>query len=55
VQYGYEQVVKRIGWEVLDWNEAAIAFYKSKGARVMREWDVVQLDEEGIRTFLNEK
>ena len=55
VQYGYEQGVKRIGWEVLDWNEAAIAFYKSKGARVMREWDVVQLDEEGIRTFLKEK
>ena len=55
VRYGYEQGVKRIGWEVLDWNEPAIAFYKSKGAKIMREWDVVQLDEKGIRTFLNEK
>jgi GNAT superfamily N-acetyltransferase len=53
VRYGYEQGVKRINWEVLDWNEPAISFYESKGARVMRDWDVVQLDEEGIKQFVN--
>ncbi|MDT0605875.1 GNAT family N-acetyltransferase [Croceitalea rosinachiae] len=52
VQYGKEQGVKRIGWEVLDWNEPAIKFYESKGANVMRDWDVVQLDEEGMNRFL---
>ena len=52
VRYGHEQGVKRISWEVLDWNETAISFYESKGARVMRDWDVVHLDEEGIQKYL---
>ena len=54
VKYGKEKGVRRIGWEVLDWNEPAIKFYESKGARVMRDWDVVQLNEEGIRRFIKE-
>jgi GNAT superfamily N-acetyltransferase len=53
VKYGKEIGVKRISWEVLDWNEPAINFYKSKGAHVMRDWDVVQLDENGIENYLN--
>lgn len=52
VQYGYDLGVKRISWEVLDWNEPAINFYESKGAKVMRDWDVVQLNEQGIEKFL---
>jgi GNAT superfamily N-acetyltransferase len=52
VKYGHRQGVKRISWEVLDWNEPAIAFYEKKGARVMRDWDVVQLDAKGIETYL---
>lgn len=54
VQYGAEKKVRRIGWEVLDWNEPAINFYESKGAKVLRDWHVVQLDEEGIKKFLSE-
>ncbi len=53
VQYGSDLGVKRISWEVLDWNEPAITFYERKGAKVMRDWDVVQLDENGIKQFLN--
>lgn len=53
VKYGNDLGVKRISWEVLDWNEPAIGFYESKGANVMRDWDVVQLDEQGIRKYLN--
>ena len=52
VKYGKKMGVKRICWEVLDWNEPAIKFYESKGAKVMRDWDVVQLDENGIQVFL---
>ena len=52
VKYGSQLGVKRISWEVIDWNEPAIAFYEKKGARVMRDWDVVQLDEKGMTTFL---
>ncbi len=52
VKYGHQMGAKRISWEVLDWNENAISFYESKGAKVMRDWDVVQLDENGIRNYL---
>lgn len=53
IKYGYDLGVKRICWEVLDWNEPAIEFYEKKGARVMRDWDVVQLDETGIQEYIN--
>ncbi|MGB5237213.1 MAG: GNAT family N-acetyltransferase [Flavobacteriaceae bacterium] len=52
IKYGYKLGVKRIGWEVLDWNEPAIRFYENKGARVLRDWDVVQLDEGGIQQYI---
>ena len=52
VKYGSNLGVKRISWEVIDWNEPAITFYEKKGARVMRDWDVVQLDEKGMQAFL---
>ncbi len=53
VRYGSKLGVKRISWEVLDWNEPAIEFYKSKGARLLRDWDVIHLDEQGIQQYLN--
>jgi GNAT superfamily N-acetyltransferase len=33
----------RFEWSVLDWNEPAIAFYKSLGAVPMSEWTVFRL------------
>ena len=33
----------RLEWSVLTWNEPAIAFYKSLGARPMDEWKVFRL------------
>ncbi|MCJ7465731.1 MAG: GNAT family N-acetyltransferase [Maribacter sp.] len=52
VKYAARLGVKRISWEVLDWNEPAIKFYQAKGAAVMRDWDVVQLNEAGIKNYL---
>lgn len=52
VTYGNSLGVKRINWEVLDWNEPAIAFYESKGANVMRDWDVVHLNEKAIQNYI---
>jgi len=52
VTFGHQLGVKRISWEVIDWNEPAITFYEKKGAHVMRDWDVVQLDERGIKNYL---
>ncbi len=33
----------RLEWSVLDWNEPAIRFYKSLGARPMDEWGIFRL------------
>lgn len=52
IKYGHSKGAKRINWEVLDWNEPAIAFYESKGANVMRDWDVVQLNEDAIKQYI---
>lgn len=53
VKYAHNLGVKRINWEVIDWNEPAIAFYEKKGAKVLRDWDVVQLSEEGIINYIS--
>ncbi len=53
VKYGYDLGVKRISWEVLDWNEKAIDLYEKKGAKVLRDWDVVQLNELGIKNYIS--
>lgn len=52
VKYGHDLGVKRINWEVVDWNEPAITFYEKKGAKVLRDWDVVWLDEAGIKNYV---
>ena len=47
--------VRRIDWNVLDWNTPAIEFYKKSGANVLDEWRVVQMDEAGINYFIDNK
>ena len=53
IQYGHEKGVKRIEWNVLDWNDPAIVFYEKNGAKILRDWDVVQLDEQGIKNYIS--
>lgn len=53
VKFGNELGVKRISWEVLDWNEPAIDFYVKKGADVKRDWDIVHLNEQGIKKYIS--
>lgn len=52
IKYGYSQGVKRIQWDVLSWNEGAIRFYERSGAKVLRDWNVVQMDENGIKNYI---
>ncbi|AMA50154.1 MULTISPECIES: GNAT family N-acetyltransferase [Flavobacterium] len=47
--------VRRIEWNVLDWNTNAIKFYEKSGAKVLDDWRVVQMDEKGLEEFLNNK
>jgi GNAT superfamily N-acetyltransferase len=39
-----ERDCARLEWSVLDWNEPAIGFYRSLGARMMDEWTVMRVD-----------
>ena len=38
----------RMEWAVLDWNEPAIKFYYTLGAKPMDEWTVFRLTRDGI-------
>lgn len=55
IEQGKLEKVRRIEWNVLDWNEPAIKFYEKTGAKILDDWRVVQMDEEGIDTFLKNK
>jgi hypothetical protein len=41
----------RIDWSVLDWNESALAFYRSVGARPMNGWTGYRLEGEALARF----
>lgn len=55
IKEGKRENVRRIEWNVLDWNTPAIDFYKKSGAKVVEDWRVVHMDEEGIDNFLKNK
>ena len=42
---------RRVRWQVLDWNEPAIAFYRKCGADLDGEWINCNFDEAGIARF----
>jgi GNAT superfamily N-acetyltransferase len=39
----------RMEWAVLDWNDPAIGFYRSIGARPMDEWTVYRLTGDALK------
>lgn len=53
IKQGKSENVRRIEWNVLDWNTPAIDFYEKSGAKVLDDWRVVQMDDKGIEQFLN--
>ncbi len=44
---------KRLDWQVLDWNEPAINFYKKLGADIDETWYSCRLNETEITNFFN--
>src|SRR5437588_4044778 len=44
----------RMEWAVLDWNEPAIKFYRTLGAKPMDEWTVFRLKRDGIERLAND-
>lgn len=53
IKQGKRDNVRRIEWNVLDWNEPAIQFYLKSGAKLLDDWRVVHMDEQGISNFIN--
>jgi GNAT superfamily N-acetyltransferase len=55
MRQGKKDNVRRIEWNVLDWNTPAIDFYNKSGAKLLEDWRVVNMDEAGINKFLENK
>lgn len=52
MKQGKKDNVRRVEWNVLDWNTPAVKFYENSGAKILNGWQVVQMDEAGINSFL---
>lgn len=46
--------VDRVEWVVLDWNTTAILFYEKSGAKVLSDWNIVQMDRSSIKNYILE-
>ena len=55
IKQGQKDKVRRIEWNVLDWNTPAIKFYEKSGAQILDDWRVVQMNEEAINYFIDNK
>jgi GNAT superfamily N-acetyltransferase len=53
IKKGKAENVRRIEWNVLDWNTPAIDFYEKSGAKVLGDWRVVHIDENRIKNFIS--
>jgi GNAT superfamily N-acetyltransferase len=47
-QIAVERGCGRFEWSVLDWNEPAIKFYESLGAKLMDGWSIVRVNGEAL-------
>jgi GNAT superfamily N-acetyltransferase len=43
-----DQGCPRLEWDVLEWNEPAIAFYRSIGANIMTEWRIMRVADDAL-------
>jgi GNAT superfamily N-acetyltransferase len=55
MELGNKEGVRRIEWNVLDWNTPAITFYENTGAVIKKDWLVAQMDVAGVKKFLKKK
>ena len=53
MQFAYDRKLKRVAWDVLDWNKGAIKFYERSGANIVKDWRVVHMDEKGLKNYIN--
>ena len=51
VNYAKKLNVKRVSWEVINWNKKAIKFYLNKGALIKQDWSIVHLDNNALKNY----
>lgn len=49
IQIANQEQCKRMEWVCLDWNQPAIEFYRSLGAKALDEWTIYRLDEKTLK------
>lgn len=52
LKYAYQKKVKRVQWEVLNWNVEAINFYEKTGAFIKKDWQLVEMNEQALNNYL---
>ena len=55
IRHAHNAGVQRIEWNVLDWNAPAVRFYEKSGARVLQDWNTVQMDAQAMKNYLTKK
>ncbi len=55
LKFALQKGVKRVAWEVLNWNTPAIEFYKSTGALFLEDWNVCQISDKSIQKYLTKE
>lgn len=50
--FGKQEDVKRVEWVVLDWNTEAIDFYERSGAQFLKDWYLVQMDDNRLNKYV---
>lgn len=53
--YAQSEGVRRVQWEVLDWNQPAIDFYESSGASILKDWYLAQMHTEELAEYTKTK
>ncbi|WP_074405507.1 MULTISPECIES: GNAT family N-acetyltransferase [Aquimarina] len=53
LKYAKSKGVRRVEWVVLDWNTPAIDFYEKSGAKLLKDWYLVQMDQDGVNKFVS--
>jgi len=51
IQYVNDHQINRLKWEVLDWNEPAIQFYKKYDAHVENSWLTCRLKKDQLESY----
>lgn len=53
--YSQAEGVRRVQWEVLDWNQPAIDFYEKSGASILKDWYLAQMHTKELATYASTK